>query len=43
MQENDIFKNLFILEMANNHLGKLDRGLHKKQWLKDVSQNTAGH
>ena len=25
--KNNIFHNLFVLELANNHLGKLDRGL----------------
>lgn len=24
---NDIFENLFILELANNHWGRMDRGL----------------
>ncbi len=27
MKENEIFKDLFVLELANNHWGKLDRGL----------------
>lgn len=27
MSRNDIFEHLFVLELANNHLGKLDRGL----------------
>ena len=27
MIDKDIFEDLFVLEMANNHLGKIDRGL----------------
>ena len=27
MIDRDIFEDLFVLEMANNHLGSLDRGL----------------
>ncbi len=27
MKQNEIFEDLFVLEMANNHWGKLDRGL----------------
>ncbi len=27
MRESDIFQNLFVLELANNHWGRLDRGL----------------
>ncbi len=27
MKQNEIFEDLFVLELANNHLGKLDRGL----------------
>ena len=27
MIDKDIFEDLFVLEMANNHLGSLDRGL----------------
>src|SRR4051812_37980942 len=27
MRESDIFQNLFVLELANNHWGRLERGL----------------
>ena len=27
MNNNDIFKDLFVLEMTNNHLGSLERGM----------------
>ena len=26
-KDRDLFENLFVLEVANNHWGKLDRGL----------------
>ena len=45
MIDRDIFEDLFILELANNHWGRLDRGIRIVQEFSRIVRfnNSAGH
>jgi sialic acid synthase SpsE len=43
VQGNSIFENLFVLELANNHLGKVERGLKIIERYSEIVKNNQVH